>query len=132
MISAVTAGTLGTQASFVASGVHANESVLSQQAKEANQLPTTLSETATSSRTSLADTRDSLSSNQALQTAQADAVTAGGTASKSHLTTHPASSNLATDQAPSADSLVGATTYNSLGQVAPVHSGTGHIFSAAA
>jgi len=132
MISAVTAGTLETQTSFVSSGINAREGISSQRAKEANQLPTNLSEVAKASQTALADTRAALTSSQALQTSQADAVSAGGAGSKSHLATHPAAANLATDQAPSADSLVGATTYNSLGQIEPVHSGTGHVFSAAA
>jgi len=90
------------QAAYAASSQRFQQSLSSQQAKIANQIPHEISE---SEKASLTE--------QATRVDNVDA-------------------NLATSQAPASDSLVGASTYNSLGLVHPVHSGTGRIFSASA
>ncbi|SDT95997.1 hypothetical protein SAMN05444156_1076 [Verrucomicrobium sp. GAS474] len=133
MISAITTRTSETQAAFASNNIEFQQSISSQRAKESNQIPTRIAEVQKSSATQTATSTDTILS--ANQTAEVSDLIATSSVSSPEQTVETASqsgSNLATDQAPTSDSLIGASTYNSQGQIHAVHSGTGHIFSAAA
>ena len=118
-----------TQAAFAASSINAKEAVAAQRTKEADQVPSRIAEVQKASVTRAATVLDA-----AIQKPEetSSVATSEAVSSTRSAATTSADSNLATAQAPSSDSLIGATTYNSLGTIHPVHSGTGHIFSAAA
>jgi hypothetical protein len=118
-----------TQAAFAASSINAKQAVAAQRSMEANQIPSRITEVQKAGITRAATILDATiqKSDDVSSVETSEAVSSTRNAASASV-----DSNLATAQAPTSDSLVGETTYNSLGTIRPVHSGTGHIFSASA